>query len=198
VGTATGNIFVFASDGRFLEKIPGSSSIGAIAVSPDPNNSYVIAANAAGMTINKVDIDLIPSDLRKEDNFVPPTTINEGEENNFSIYRKYEQEETLKQGSSSTSYALWALQIGIIGSGIINIDLGFSFIKLFQIIEILSKLLFIPVIYHTTMRNFLVLLHKIADPLGLPDETIVQDSFQSMMKYFLRKITVYEERTIIL
>ena len=86
----------------------------------------------------------------------------------------------------------------MLGSGIIKINIGFSFIKLFQIIEILCKLLYLPVIYESTMRSFLVILNDMADPLGLPEDIFVKETFLESIKYFNRKISVYEERTIFL
>jgi hypothetical protein len=65
VGTQSGSIFVYTSDGRFLEKINnGSQPISSIATSPDLENKYVITADVNNqIKLSQVDPTKIPCDL---------------------------------------------------------------------------------------------------------------------------------------
>jgi len=62
VGTQQGDLMVFSSNGDFLDTITGTSSIQAIASSPDPSSKYVITSDINfDLNINTIDPSLIPT-----------------------------------------------------------------------------------------------------------------------------------------
>jgi hypothetical protein len=72
-------------------------------------------------------------------------------------------------------------------------NLGFAFIKLFQIVEILSKMIFLPVVYPEKINSVLSAIADLSDPIELPSDFLIKGSLEQSHPTFKGKIFKFGE-----
>lgn len=75
---------------------------------------------------------------------------------------------------------------------------GYSFIKLFQVIEVLGKLMYIPVHFSGELNDILEGVNDLADPIEIPPELLMKGSLIKSHTSFRGKILENEEYGYIL
>lgn len=65
---------------------------------------------------------------------------------------------------------------------------SYSFIKMFQIIEILGKLIYIPVYFSGELNDILEGVNKLADPIEIPPDLIMKGNLKESHTTFRGKI----------
>jgi hypothetical protein len=72
-------------------------------------------------------------------------------------------------------------------------NIGVAFVKLFQIIEILSKLIYLPVTFSGTLRDILHTIAKLGDPIYISPNLIMKGSLAESHSNYKGKIFEFEE-----
>ena len=94
--------------------------------------------------------------------------------------------------------ALIATKITTLGLGAVSFNIGYSFMKMFQVVEILSKLIYFPVVFEDRTEKLLFALHNLVEPIDVPEDIIVSEPYEDSVVGFNRKLSIYEERNHIL
>jgi hypothetical protein len=68
-----------------------------------------------------------------------------------------------------------------------------GFIKLFQVIEILGKLIFIPVHYTGLILDVLLGVYNLSDPIDISPQFLTKGKYEDSIAGYMGKITFYEE-----
>jgi hypothetical protein len=101
--------------------------------------------------------------------------------------------------SPTVSYVVIASLGLVIVAGTVNprkvkvFSFVMAFIKLFQIIEILGKLIFVPVHYSGVLLEVLLAVYHIGDPIDISSELLTPGKYQDSIAGYMGKITFYEE-----
>ena len=83
--------------------------------------------------------------------------------------------------------------IGGLGAGGQIFQVTMSFLKLFQIVEILGKLIFVPVYYSGLILDILTGVYNLSDAVDISPEMITDGKYEDSIAGYMGKITFYEE-----
>jgi hypothetical protein len=83
-------------------------------------------------------------------------------------------------------------------SNLCGIKFGVALVKIFQLIEILAKLVFFPVFYSGILKDVLYVIYKMGDPFDLDPQTLLSYSVDLNISSNRGKITLFEEYSNIL
>jgi hypothetical protein len=110
--------------------------------------------------------------------------------------------ELLSSKSCSTVFTF--LMIGSLlfnflsGSNLFGIKVGVAIVKIFQLIEILAKLVFVPVFFTGILKDVLYVIYKMGDPFDLDPQTLIDYPVDFNISSNRGKITLFEEYSNIL
>jgi hypothetical protein len=95
--------------------------------------------------------------------------------------------------SQSGSVVVGATKLSAIGTSVVSFNAGISFMKFFQVVEIFSKLIYFPVIFEGQTQQVLLNMHDLAEPVDIPPDLLIKDTYTESVTSYDRKITVYKE-----
>lgn len=72
-------------------------------------------------------------------------------------------------------------------------QIGFAFVKMFQIIEILAKLIYLPVKFSGKIQGMLEAIAELGDPIDIPEDIFMNGGVLESHVNFKGKIVNYEE-----
>lgn len=84
------------------------------------------------------------------------------------------------------------------GTNLFGIKFGVAIVKIFQLIEILAKLVFMPVFFSDILKDVLYVIYKMGDPFDLDSNALIDYPIDKNISSNRGKITLFEEYSNIL